>query len=228
MGASKDFPGSTDNVSVSSYSEIDNHWDLGGNISFWVYRNNSVANGRYLDKSDGPSSGQTDGWSIFSEGPNGNLRILQKRTTGQLLWQTDNGISLNEWLFVSINYDNSSTSNSPVFYVNSIEFAITQTSSGSGSIVNDSTFPLKIGNILNDDRPIDGKISHVHMYDRELTQAEIKEIMHKPGSIRDGLVGFWPLTDDGSTQRNLSGIGNTGAVTGATNSSDGPPVTCFK
>jgi hypothetical protein len=69
-----------------------------------------------------------------------------------------------------------------------------------------------------------GKIAHAQVWNRKLSNAEIKQAHECPGSVLNGLVAYWPLFGSDTPELDLSGNGNTGAVTGATESTDGPPI----
>lgn len=232
MSASKEFDDTGDVIEVVDYSGIQNIFTDGGNISVWLFiRSLGIITevGRIWQKNRdvGGFAGR-----IFMIDDSGNkIGIAQDYGSSETSYNIlDNPINFNEWINLSINYNKNSILNTADFYINGI--LVTSTRTGDTSTASppnsDSGEAATFGNTAGSNVAFDGFISNMHMYDRELTQPEIKEIMQKPGSIRDGLVGFWPLTDDGSTQRNLAGIGNTGSVTGATNSADGPPVNSFK
>ena len=69
----------------------------------------------------------------------------------------------------------------------------------------------------------DGLMAYVHLYDREITQAEVRQIMHCPGSVASGLIGYWPNTDS-TTQYDQSVNSNDGTNSGTAASTDGPPI----
>ena len=227
MSASKDWNSSGDRVVVGSYSQMDNIFSGGGSICCWAFpRSNGIGTTVARLAQKGPGTLQDPGWRWTFRGDNGIS--FSYRFDFAARWDTTTEITYNEWTYFSVTYNNSSTSNQPKIYFNSIEQPFDEGVTPTGFATSDAGQNLFIGNINELNRTADGFFSYFQMWDRIISQKEIKESMHKPGSIRDGLVGFWPLTDDGSTQRNLIGIGNTGAVTGATNSADGPPVTSFK
>jgi len=69
-----------------------------------------------------------------------------------------------------------------------------------------------------------GDIAHASIYKNvSLTSSQLKQIMYFPGSITNGLVGYWPLLG-GSPEPDYSGNKNNGTVTGATVSADNPPI----
>jgi hypothetical protein len=229
MGGSRDFENSGHIVQVSNYSAIENIFSGGGNFSVWLFVR-SVGNGT--------TAGTIWSKRLTSSAPAGRIhmsgenliRVIQfyEGSSNYTQNTTNNSITLNNWFHLSINYNKDVFGNEADFFIDGEPFPSNVFTWGSSSEPrSDSARPLTMGSIEGGTLTFDGLIAYPHMYDRELTQPEIKEIMHKPGSIRDGLVGFWPFTDDGSTQRNLSGIGNTGSVTGATSSDESPPISKF-
>ena len=232
MGASIEFTGGTDNVEVSNYSGMTDIFDGGGNVSIWVKLDSSLSGSgsavRFLDKTAGTSSSPTEGWAYYHQPEDSSNFRVNFFIVRDALQQFNLSLPIpyDEWIHFSLNWIGDGDVG-PVQYNNGVNVGSMVPFPGSGAYTPGAN-PVFFGNSPNLDRPLEAEMCYVHMYDKELSVEEINEIMHKPGSIRDGLVGFWPLTDDGSTQRNLAGIGNTGAVTGATNSADGPPVTCFK
>jgi len=73
-------------------------------------------------------------------------------------------------------------------------------------------------------RILTGDIAHVQIWDRTLTAGEVNDIRWNPGTILNGLVGYWGGFDN-ATQIDLTGTGNNGTLIGdAAESSDGPPI----
>ena len=69
-----------------------------------------------------------------------------------------------------------------------------------------------------------GMQAYLSAHTRVLSVGEIRQMMYYPGSIVNGLAGFWPLWG-GSPEGDYSGNGNSGTVTGATVwTTDGPPI----
>lgn len=79
---------------------------------------------------------------------------------------------------------------------------------------------LEFGGYFSSNGITNGKMAYWNAYDRELSQAEIKEVMHKPGSC--GPVANVRLIED--TPIDIIN-GNTGSITGSvTMDKSGPPV----
>lgn len=90
-------------------------------------------------------------------------------------WGTDkNGV----WGFVVVTYDQTSTSNDPIIYINGVSQSLTETVSPSGSLTNTAD-PYVIGNRLNDTaRTFYGVISEFYVWGTILTQSDI-DILYK-------------------------------------------------
>jgi hypothetical protein len=67
-----------------------------------------------------------------------------------------------------------------------------------------------------------GNAAHVHGFTRSLSDPELEQLRWYPGTIPDAV--FWIPCMGGSPEPDLSGNANDCTVTGATESSDGPPV----
>jgi hypothetical protein len=73
----------------------------------------------------------------------------------------------------------------------------------------------------------DGQMAYVHLYNRDLSLAELETIRWCPGTIVNGLVGFWPLINEGTGATDIkdhSGLGHDSVTNLVDTSSDGPPV----
>ena len=53
---------------------------------------------------------------------------------------------------------------------------------------------------------------------------EIRNLVKYPGSVGEGLVGFWPLWGSSSVEPDYSGFQDNGVVTGAVRGNSDPPV----
>lgn len=101
------------------------------------------------------------------------------------------------------------------------------TDTGAGSVDSISnSVEYAICEDANEGNDLTGLVAFQHFYEtRILTLAEQNEIMWKPGMITGAaaLWGYWALLGD-SPEPDYSGNGNSGTVSNATTSPDGPPV----
>lgn len=88
--------------------------------------------------------------------------------------------------------------------------------------------PFSIGRVNdNSERSFNGLISHVAVWNRVLTSQEITDLSNggNPQTVAStGLIRYWPLTANSSTQADEMGSGHDLTVYGATYSTDDPLV----
>lgn len=107
-------------------------------------------------------------------------------------------------------------------YRNGVSLTVVEAVTGTPASIPNSTGHYTIASLNTDHRwPMNGNHSYFRMYDRQLSQNEIKEEMWMPGSIVKNLVFAPDLTDTAAFDPIT---GTTPTVTGAVLSSDGPPV----
>jgi hypothetical protein len=97
-------------------------------------------------------------------------------------WHTGaNTITMNAWNHVAVVYDNSLTTNDPIFYVNGQLVATTETSQP--TLTRSTDIAFTIGSYAsNGNFAFDGLIDDVRVYTRALSPAEIKQL-YKLGQI---------------------------------------------
>ena len=122
------------------------------------------------------------------------------------------------WTWVCSVYNGSTQTN--LLY----EFAVqtdSDTNTSVGSLTN--AVALQIGETADDGSDANGLAAYASVWvSKIMTQVEVAEFMWKP-DMAEIASGFWPLWGD-ATEIDLSANANTGTVTGATTSGDGPPV----
>ena len=122
-------------------------------------------------------------------------------------------VVLNTWYHVVGTYDSTAGANNSKLYVNGV-YNNAETRTGE---VTNSSDPLVIG--FRTLYPFNGNISDVRIYNRALSEDEIKLLYdsYKPkasiGSLEKGLVGYWAL-DNRTGADDLSGYGNDGIGNG--------------
>lgn len=226
-GKSLVFDGDSGDVTILANAAINNIFATGGTFCAWVNprSDGELTFGRIADKGD---------WTIFVNndisgkvgltlnhdfsGDDGNWN-----TVGQELFN-------NQWNFLCITYDGSSTANDPVFYVNSVPVAITETTAPTGTVDEDSASNITIGN-LGSARTFDGAIREVILFDTALTEAQASQLYTE--SLQEAHLDAVPVrtvlpeqTEDSSPVMRLemnitdgdvvadeSGNGNEGDVT---------------
>ena len=71
---------------------------------------------------------------------------------------------------------------------------------------------------------VDGLLAHAQFWNRNLSLAELEEARWKPGSVASGLIGYWTGMEGANDEPDRSGNGAAGVNSGASDSSNGPPV----
>lgn len=113
-------------------------------------------------------------------------------------WTTTNGrwdfpASDSQWNAVAVSYDWGSASNVPVARVNFASATVTPVTSPAGTPVIHPNTGYVIGNRAAQDRTWDGRIQHLQFFNVILTADEMDAALRRPGSIRRGLLRWWPL-----------------------------------
>ncbi|MHA2304865.1 MAG: DUF2341 domain-containing protein, partial [Candidatus Hodarchaeales archaeon] len=170
----QDFDGVDDNINVGSGSSIDNIFNTGATISAWIYPEGwggispDYEYGRILDKAS--ATWGENGWAMCIDGtedhsPTTNhLLFYRDFSTSRGLWYTPhNSISLNEWQYVTVTFDDSSDSNVPLIYINGVLQSLTPDPVPSGTAVDDSGQSLYIGDFIGGGRTFDGVIDEVRL-----------------------------------------------------------------
>ncbi|MFX0151342.1 MAG: DUF2341 domain-containing protein, partial [Candidatus Hodarchaeota archaeon] len=171
----QDFDGVDDYINTGSGSSIDNIFSGGGTISVWIHPEGwgGASYGRILDKSLATSG--TDGWVLCLDGVTGSpppplwtnqLLFYRDFSNNRGLWMTgDDTISLDQWQYIVISYDDSSDSNDPVVYINGVLQTVTEDvgETPSGSASSDAAQSLYIGNFMGGARTFDGGIDEIRV-----------------------------------------------------------------
>lgn len=153
---------------------------------------------------------------------------VTRSTTGAQYIANTGSLTTGAWTLLACSYDAGAASGE-VFniYTGSLtalatEVGYSTTTNGSGSTVNDNLASFKLGNNDGETAAMQGQMGPVAMFNRVLTIGEVRDWQFNPRMMA-GCVGFWDLGDNGTgTQPDLSGTGNNGTVTGATQSANPP------
>jgi hypothetical protein len=99
-----------------------------------------------------------------SPAANHHLLFFRDFQTERGLWYTpEDSITLNQWQYVVINFDDSSDSNNPTIYINGVSQSLVEEDTPVGSAVTDSAQSMYIGNYLGGTRAFDGTIDEVRI-----------------------------------------------------------------
>ncbi len=169
----RDYDGSNDYSNMGSDSSIDNIFNGGATISAWIKPEGWGGGqyGRVLAKSSVTAG--TDGWVMCVDGEADSVdhhllfyRGFDKNPYRGLWYTPADSISLNQWQYVVVTYDDGSDTNVPSIYINAgASRSLTPEPSPSGDAVDDSSQELYIGNYggVLKDRAFDGIIDEVRI-----------------------------------------------------------------
>jgi hypothetical protein len=119
-----------------------------------------------------------------------------------------------KWIYVAATYDGLSIDTGIKLYLNGVRVDDSDDSSGSYTAMEGSTAENLIGRYSTS--YADGSICDVRVYDKELTQVEIIDVMNT-GNQNGSEVAWYPLAEgNGEIVHDVSGNGLHGIVTGAT------------
>ena len=229
------FDGTDDYVNCGSDSSIDNIFDGGGTIAGWIKVASDGENnfGRIIDKSSSGNGG--NGWTITVEDESSgavDLNFMVGHSSQYGRWTTTaREITLNTWTHFAVVYDDDSTSNNPVIYINGVSVAIgSPRNTPSGTKDDDSSLNLLIGASGLASREFDGSISEIAMYDTELTDSQVRTLYngrepynHKEGIATGNLKAWWRMGDSRFDGFASEGIwqGSSGLITDEVNPTKG-------
>ncbi len=177
------FNGSNDKITVVADPFIDINGKTTLSISAWINPSSDGERnvGRICDKTAATAAGYH--FEVRNEvGSQIGLRfvIIHDGATNTDA-QVDNGVVLNTWSHVAVIYNEDSAKKGKV-YINGVLQSLDNDGAGDGTIIDDSTVDLTIGNRDNagdPDTTFDGTISDVRIYDEALSQNRIVQIMNE-------------------------------------------------
>lgn len=193
---SVDLDGVNDLVDFGSGSTIDDVWNTGGTVAFWLFWD--IDDGGTNTGLGKTSSGNNSGWYCGVDGTNTNNHVFMvSRWTGSAVWRgPDGGILTGRWYHFAITYDDASTANDPVFYVDGVSVTVTESNTPSGSYTDDSANDLWIGQRRDGLQVFDGKIEDVRMYvGTTLTADQIAILASGIRTPMGGEDGWWSCND---------------------------------
>jgi len=120
------------------------------------------------------------------------LVYIRTHTSGGV-WITNSNVpALGAWSHIVITYDQSSTSNDPIIYVDGVSVAVTEFDTPTGTPLNQYGSVLDIGNSSSFSSPysgcLNGKIYDMRIYNRILTANDVNRLYQGTSEITSGLV----------------------------------------
>jgi len=176
------FDGSNDDIDAGTGGSIANIFGntggTGGTLSAWIYPTGwgEGSFGRILDKATDTLG--YDGWTfiVSNLGWPQKLNFARYFTTERGFWYTPaDSMSLNAWQHVVVTYDETSTSNWPTIYIDSVSQSLSFDDWPDGSPMDDSTVECHIGNFAGGrTRTFDGDIDETRISDSILSGDWVK------------------------------------------------------
>lgn len=167
-------------------------------ISFWLYPDTySVAGNGDIILSIGAALGAEMLYLTTDK-----LVYIRPHSTGGV-WITNSNIpALGVWSHIVITYNQSSTANDPIIYVNGSSVTVTEFDTPTGTPYSQSDGVMDIGNRSSFTSPysgcLNGKIFDMRIYNRILTAAEVTTLYNAGDPdhmlVTDGLVFQGPAT----------------------------------
>jgi len=147
-------------------------------IAAWVNPANSGQGGygRIVDKLD--SSADRNGYDFTVKSGTPQLRVkFHTGDAGIVLESTDDSVNKNEWTHVAVTYDKDAGSNNLKIYINGLQ----DNQGADTDAIPTSSVNLRIGNSQSWARAFDGIIDEVRIYNRALTESEIRALYEQGG-----------------------------------------------
>lgn len=82
------------------------------------------------------------------------------------------------------------------------------------SSITTSAAGLEIGTDGNASGDHNGALNHIQIFNRLITDSEVRNALWAPGSVANGLIGYWPGYGQLSPETDLSGTGSDATLNG--------------
>jgi len=174
LGDALSFSGGSDLVKVSGAGSLANLYRKGLTVSAWIkpVTAGGGGRGRVVDKDNNDA-----GWFLAMYASNVAIFQVDQFATSQPNRLSTAVLTPNTWQHIAATWDGSTNGSNIHIYVNGVP-ADGVSTNGSGAASDDTTAPLTIGNRLVDvARGFNGSIDDVHVFNRVLSPAEIKNLV---------------------------------------------------
>jgi hypothetical protein len=229
LGDNLYFDGTDDNITAPASSSLNS---ITNAISFtgWakIEENNATVSDALLVYGESVNAHVNAVESfIFEHRDNTGLRFrLQDGHNSNFVdvYDANNSISAkkNQWYYIAFTW--SSSSQMGKIYVNGkLRYS---ESTASGNIAYSSNPKLLIGKWYGQERFSKGNIKNFSLWNKELSETQIKTIMYSSPNINDSsLVAYWPMNEgNGTTIYDRSQNNNHGTIMGPTWQNDAPTI----
>jgi VCBS repeat-containing protein/predicted outer membrane repeat protein len=177
--SARDFDGVDDNIKLGASTDLNNIFASGGTISAWINPDGwgEGGFGRIADKAATTlaGGGGEAGWGLQVTS-NGAILFDHGFGTNQGEWRTNNGVIAlsGGWYHIALVYNAGTPTTDPKIYINGAQVAVIEVFTPSGSMLNDSSLQLTIGNhAAATTRTFDGAIDEFRASRTSLTAAQV-------------------------------------------------------
>jgi MSHA biogenesis protein MshQ len=157
------FDGNNDNVDIGAGAAIANLFSGGGTAEAWFYAETfgEGAYGRIFEK------GHVQGWSLFVNNTEraSSTGFLHGTSSGGWGWwnTASSSITLNAWHHVAVTYNQDSSANDAVMYIDGAPAQVVLLQTPGGTMVSDASRALRMGNSSDGDRTFDGVLDELRL-----------------------------------------------------------------
>ena len=146
---------------------------------------------------------KTSGWSLgIKNGPELRIQFSIVNIRGKDFTITS-AMEKDKFEFVAASFDGTKAR----LYVNGI---LKNTTDFFGKYQPNPSVPLNVGiDAFDLSNAYDGTIDAIHLFNRPISDTEVKDIFHNELRSTEGLVGYWPFDND---TKDMSGNKNDGMV----------------
>lgn len=176
--------------------------------------NGPAGTGTFLGKNNGQG---TSGWAFQYTSTVLAFIVGYDVTDLNTQVSVTSGLKLNQWHPYAVTWDGTVTSSTGVhIYKDLVDLPHSSDTNGDTTRDTDAAQNLLLGqNGGGTARNMMGYLSQVQLFNRVLSDDEIRQVTYYPGSIKNGLVGYWPLRDGETivntrTVEDVSGNSNHG------------------
>ncbi len=224
--ASRDFDGTDDEINYGAPSALNNQTDL--SVLVWVNLDQITSDQNIFSNDDGTAVTGSLFFFDFNGFTSGNdiiWRILINENTGTDFASIEgatNSAKVDTWQWVAFTFTAGSATGLHLYYdnVEDPNSPVTTADLGEAGGGGNSWFAGERAGATLD---MNGQMAYAQAWNRVLTLAELNEAANCLGRIDTNAQIISTMWGD-SPERDLSGNGNNGVVTGAGTSQDGPPI----
>ncbi len=172
-----EYDGTGDHIDAGNDATLTNVFDGGGSVALWIYIDDETKSDAIVSK--GSYSGNT-GWVLgcdnVASGNPFNLVLRSGWSGNDGVWVSPSSLSEDTWYHVAIVYNADATSNEPVFYLDGVVVATTESTEPTGTRSSDSGESLHIGEDPAAYSDLLGKTSDFRMFGGSLTLEQLARV----------------------------------------------------